>query len=81
MRTTVNDLRQWFDIGVRKGATHMIIKTDWFDHEDYPVWVMPGEYPRLIAQGSDEVMECYNLRLDRESQLKEFRSNHWEPWG
>jgi hypothetical protein len=79
MATTVNDLRQWFDDGVRQNATHMIIKCDMMDYEDYPVYVPDGESPREVASRNPErTMECYDLRKDREAQLAEPRANHWE---
>lgn len=36
------DIRTWFDVGIAKGATHMIIAFDvGYDYEPY--YVMPGE--------------------------------------
>lgn len=41
--TTAAMLAHWFDEGVEDGATHMIVVCDTFDHDDYPVFVMPSE--------------------------------------
>lgn len=79
MPTTVNDLRVWFDQGVEQGATHMIVKCDMMDFEDYPLYVYPGQNPRKVANSNPErVMECYDLRMNRESQMREHRAFHWE---
>ena len=79
MATSVNDLRRWFDRGVEQGSTHMIVKCDMMDFEDYPVYVEAGEKPREVsAQNSERTMECYDLRMDREAELRENRAFHWE---
>jgi len=79
MATTKSMLRHWFDYGVAQGATHMIIKWDSFDGEDYPVYVVPGENAYdVAAANSERTMECYDLRMDREAQMDETRAFHWE---
>ena len=80
--TTREDISRWFDDGVRRGATHLIVVCDTFDHEDFPVYVMPGEDSREVAGKHDDyskmlrVMEVYALRRDKQSQLAEFRAYH-----
>lgn len=80
--TTRSQIAGWFDRGVAQGATHMIVKWDSFEgpfDADYPVYVMPGQDPRVIdRENGDRTVECYNLRLNRESQLAEHRAFHWE---
>lgn len=39
MITTKNDIRDWFERGVRIGATHLAVVCDNFDHDDYPVFL------------------------------------------
>jgi hypothetical protein len=75
MSTIQATLRRWFDKGVQKKATHMIVACDTFDHGDFPVYVMPGQDVRTIAKEHDEsrmlrLMEVYDLSADRESQLE-----------
>lgn len=41
-----SDIEQWLAAGVEQGATHLIVAVDGWDHEDYPVYVMPGENAR-----------------------------------
>lgn len=65
--TTARDIRDWFDEGVRRGATFLLVCCDHFDYTDYPKYVMPGEnpYDKHPDNGEggmgDSVMECYNL--------------------
>jgi len=73
------EIQVWFDDGVKKGATHMIVLCDTFDWEDYPHYVMPGSDPREYKPGSmQKVMEVYAMHLDRDSQINERRSFHYE---
>ena len=81
MATTQQDIRDWLHEGKRKGATHVIVACDTFDHSDYPVYVMPGEDIAKRAAALDgpnmqRVMEVYDLSLDLEAQLREERAYH-----
>lgn len=79
MATEKNDIQEWLERGKKKGATHLIVVCDRFDHEDYPVFVSPqenvhekeSEYDRKSMQ---KVMEVYNLSMDWDTQLNQFRS-------
>ena len=76
MATTVEEISGWFDRGVEKGATHMIVACDTFDYGDYPVYVMPDEDVRkrrdeIQQQDMTKVMEVYRLDLSKTMQLKE----------
>lgn len=79
MSTSREELAAWFDEGIRQGATHMVVKCDTFDYEDYPVYVMPGQDPRVEADSSKQpgmtrVMEVYKLDpAMREEQLRSWR--------
>jgi len=44
--TSRPEISQWFDDGVAKGATHMIVACDCYSWDDYPSYVMPGEDPK-----------------------------------
>lgn len=77
-----SDIAAWFDEGVAKGATHMIVAVDTWDHEDYPVFVMPGENARAVAESysnkeGQRLMEVYNLSLDMDTQLGERRAHNF----
>ncbi len=74
-----SDLREWLNQGAEQGATHMIVVVDTWDHEDYPVYVKPGENVREIADKYDgkemqRIMEVYDLSKDHELQLSEHRA-------
>ena len=78
MGTSIQQISDWFDRGVRNGATHMLVVCDTFDHEDYPIYVFPGEYAHEKAtlgygypgeKNMQRVMECYDLNRDKEEQL------------
>lgn len=80
--TTKDDLRAWLNEGKQQGATHMIVVCDDFSHEDYPVFVEPGQSSRVVAaeyDGKDmqRIMEVYNLAMDFEAQLAERRAFNW----
>ncbi len=79
MATTKEDIKRWFERGVKIGATHVVIMCDTFDWEDYPVYIMPGEDARYKAEtmngpNMQQVMEVYNLSMPMEAQLNERRS-------
>lgn len=76
--TTKEEIRGWLTRGKAKGASHVAVRVDWFDHEDYPVFVEPGQDALTEARGSqDRVMEIYDLSMDWDTQLNEFRA--WHP--
>lgn len=55
---------KWAVEGLIKGATHVIIVCDTFSHEDYPVYVMPGE-------DADEVAKKYSPSAGNMQQVHE----------
>ena len=80
--TTREEIRQWIDRGIADGATHVIVACDTFDHEDYPVYVKPGQNAREVANAYDGVnmqrlIECYNLSLDIYAQMNEYRARNF----
>jgi len=81
MTATREDISNWFDEGVAKGATHMVIICDTYDYDDFPRYVMPGEDPRHVAGKMGDMqrlMEVYALHLPKEMQMAERRSFHYE---
>jgi hypothetical protein len=69
----------WFDRGVEKGATHMIVVCDTFDYSDAPVYVMPGEdvHKRQAEEGGkpmQKVMEVYCMSKPKDPQIRAQRS-------
>ncbi|MDP2934656.1 MAG: hypothetical protein Q8N59_02755 [bacterium] len=83
MAATWEDIKKWFEAGVKEGATHMIVVCDTFDYDDYPVYVskdedVQGEYNKYHGKNMQQVMEVYSLRLDMEMQLNEERAFHFD---
>jgi hypothetical protein len=75
MAASRNDIKRWFEQGKKNGASHMIVACDTFDHEDYPVYVKPGDNPKkevtkIEASPMQRVMEVYRLSDDMEKQLQ-----------
>ncbi len=67
-------ISEWFDRGVEKGATHMLIVCDTFDYDDYPVFVAQNENVlevemRYNGRNMQKIMEIYNLGIDKQIQL------------
>ena len=82
MAASRKDIREWFDYGIKSGATHLIVVCDTFDYEDYPVWVKPEEdvhekAAEFTYENMQRIMEVYDLRLDKDKQLNEERSFHY----
>jgi hypothetical protein len=79
MIASKQDIRDWLLSGKTKGATHVIVMTDTFEHDDYHVDVMPGtdinKEVEVRKKGEMQVMrEVYNLSMDIESQINQPRA-------
>ena len=67
-------LSEWFDAGVEKGATHMIVVCDTFSFEDFPVYVMPEEDVHTRKSEYDDtnmhrITGVYSMSVDKDYQL------------
>lgn len=81
MSTTPEDIRSWLKAG-GSHYSHMIVVTDEFDYEDYPVYVQRSEdVNEIIKRYQDaqlsKVMEVYDLSMSHDDQLNEKRA--WHP--
>lgn len=81
MRTSKQEIRTWLEEAKAAGATHMLVVDDTFDHEDYPVNVPKDKDPHEVVKkysnmSMQKVMEVYDLSMDIEQQLSEFRAFH-----
>jgi hypothetical protein len=76
--TQQNDIREWLELGKKDKATHLIVVCDAFSHEDYPVFVEPSQDVRKVESehngNMQRVMEVYNISMDWDSQLNQYRS-------
>jgi len=66
-----NDVKRW-TIEAPKNATHLIVVTDTFDYEDYPVYVKKNESLEEIKKRYDNVnmqriMEVIDLKEKKEN--------------
>ena len=82
MAASREDIRGWLNRGKDNGATHVVVVCDTFDHDDYPVFVMPGQDARAVAdehngKNMQRVMEVYNLSMDITEQMNEHRAFHY----
>ena len=77
-QVSIEQIREWLKLGKAEGATHVVVFRDTFDGSTYPTNVMPGEDVKKIAFSDTSVMrklvEVYNLDLNIEEQLREFRA-------
>jgi hypothetical protein len=80
MSTSKDEIGHWFDLAVESESTHLIVACDTFDCTDFPVFVIPPvQVEDKIAEynNSDKmvrVLEVYNLKLDKQSQLNSERA-------
>lgn len=84
MAATRDDINRWLDeLYANPDYTHMVVKMDWFDYDDYPVYVTRNEDVREVGRrvyesGVDKVVEVYSKRYTREHQMAEFRAFHYD---
>lgn len=92
MVATRHQIYQWLGEAEVQGATHVIILCDTFTYEDYPVFVLPHEDVRVIAEKCEKidrhgfpifgntkrqkVTDVYSLSRDWDSQFNECRPFH-----
>lgn len=68
----------WFDDAMAAGAEYLIVVCDTYDHDDYPILATAKDFwERHDSHG--EVMEVYDLALDKTQQMAERRAHHPPP--
>lgn len=70
-----SDISRWFDEGVHRRATHLIVVCDTFDMEDYPIYCTSDadcitSYRFYETANLQKVVEVYDLRMDKISQIQ-----------
>lgn len=78
MAASREDIKRWLETAKEKGATHVVVVCDTFDWDDYPVYVMPGEDARKIAEANNgpnmtKLMEVYNMAMPVDQQMSAHR--------
>lgn len=86
MAASRSDISGWYDQAVAEEATHMIVVTDTYDYDDYPIFVPSGENVRAKvdhynSQPMQSVIEVYDLSLPKDEQMAEDRAMHIPPPG
>lgn len=89
--TTKTEIREWLEQGRQQGQRWMLVVTDTFDYEDYPIWIGGDTamfwkcYDRTVRQPMTRVMEVYDLGEDYDlgfaldKQLDEYRARSLPP--
>ena len=85
MGTSQDDVKEWFNSGVKDKAAYMIVMVDTYDHGDYPVFVQPDDdiHAELNSRRMapmQRIMEVYDLSMDRDQQLNEYRAFNYPPF-
>jgi hypothetical protein len=78
MQVSREDIKVWFDSGVADGNTHMMVMSDDFSFEYYPIYIKPDQIPEEVfeknnQQNMQRVIEIYDLRQDFEQQVNQHR--------
>lgn len=86
MAATKEEIRSWLNRAKNGGwknrpITHVIVVCDTFDWDDYPVYVYEGqdineEIYNFNNDSMQRIMEVYNMSLDIEDQMNEYRAYH-----
>lgn len=82
MSTTRATIRSWAEEGVNRGASHMIVMTDTYDWEDYPVFVSDPvhAWSEINDPGNmQKVQEVYDLNDNLDGQIRRGRAYNPPP--
>lgn len=85
MAASKDDISRWFDEAKLDGAVYLIVATDTFDWDDYPVHVKNAEDFWVVYHlhnketNMQRVMEVYDMSLPKDEQMEEPRSWHVPP--
>jgi len=79
MTASKGDIERWLESAKEKGATHLIVAVDTYDHDNYPVYVGPNEkiqekIQRIDSGNMQGIDEVYNMSIDIDKQLSEYRA-------
>lgn len=79
MAATRDEISSWFDEGAKNGSRHMLVVCDTFDYDDYPVFTNTDNDCMMSYRNPGKmqrVMEVYDLRKDKITQMNERRALH-----
>lgn len=78
MTASLHDITVFIARAQEQGARWLLIACDGYDHDDYPIFVMPGAdpYAAFPTERGTRVHEAYDLTLPIGAQLEERRAWH-----
>jgi hypothetical protein len=85
MAAQLTEITRWVDELFNPGSgpwtdadkeySHLVVRVDWFDYEDYPIFIEKGKLQEELAKDTkDRIMEVYSVNHDRDAQLRERRA-------
>ena len=81
--TSGEEIKSWLESGIADGSKYVLIYCDEFDYSDYPVYAENDDefwrqYDNPLHQSANmqRLMEVYDLSMDIEKQLDEYRAMH-----
>lgn len=81
--TTRAVIAAWFDEGVARSASHMLVVCDTFNYENFPIYVETAgkvcDRVHEVEHGETKMLrlvEIYDLCADRDAQLGEMWALH-----
>lgn len=80
MAASLADIAGWWDRGKEQKAAYMIVVCDTFDHDDYPVYVAPGDdfwkkHAEYNGKNMQRIMEVYDFSIPWSRQTQGFAMN------
>jgi hypothetical protein len=83
MTATYRDIKGWLSVAKENGSRYLIVGLDPFDWDNFPIYIPEGKDPNdrideLIRTGN-RWDECYDMKMDIQSQLSERRARHLPP--
>lgn len=76
--TSIVEINDWFDEGVKKGKKYMLVLCDTFDRSDYPEYYDTIEMARRKRDNPGEMTKCmesYDLSAPKQPQMSAVRSH------
>ena len=77
-----DDIKRWFQEGVKDNQDRMIVVCDTYDWSDFPVYTkglkeFTKRYLEIVSKDMNKVMEVYDLKMSLDFQMDEHRAFHY----
>ncbi len=81
MAATKEEIRNWLEKAKLNKYKYLLVVCDTYDYDDYPIYCEDAQkcrdsYEEHDGKNMQRVMEVYDLSLDFEEQLAEYRAHH-----